>query len=55
MKLSSVRSLPQTSVGKIDKLALKREYLDEKGMITEKPKVFSKVKKYCCSTFFGVL
>ena len=35
-------SLPQTSVGKIDKLALKREYLDEKGMITEKPKVFSK-------------
>ena len=35
-------NLPETSVGKIDKKVLKQEYLDQKGMITAKPKVFSK-------------
>lgn len=35
-------SLPITSVGKIDKKVLKQQYLEEHGIITEKPKVFSK-------------
>ena len=35
-------SMPLTSVGKIDYMTLQKEYIDKKGIITEKAKVFSK-------------